>query len=74
MRNLSAIAIDIRSDWTKPNYAAMPYLNAMRGLQSIDDAYGLDNARSVVRYFLANASAWRGDKARAIKAELKGML
>ena len=74
MRNLSAIANDIRHDWTKPNYAAMPYLLAMRDLQSIDDAYGMDSARSIVRYFLANASAWRGDKARAIKAELKGML
>ena len=74
MRNLSAIANDIRSDWPKPNYAAKPYLDAMRSLQSIDDAYGLDNARSIVRYFLSNASAWRGDKARAIKAELKGML
>ena len=74
MRPIYQIAIDIRSDWPKPNYAAKPYLDAMRGLQSIDDAYGMDNARSVVRYFLSNASAWRGDKARAIKAELKGML
>ena len=74
MRNLSVIACDIHSDWVKPNYAAKPYLDAMRGLQSIDDAYGMDSARSIVRYFLANASAWRGDKARAIKTELKGML
>jgi hypothetical protein len=74
MRPLYQIAIDIRSDWSKPNYAAKPYLDAMRGLQSIDDAYGLDSARSIVRYFLSNASAWRGDKARAIKAELKEML
>jgi hypothetical protein len=27
-----------------------------------------------VRYFLANAGQWRGDKAREIKAELKAML
>ena len=74
MRNLSAIARDIRSDWTKPNYAAMPYLLAMQSINTIDCQYGADSARTVVRYFLANASAWRGDKARAIKAELKGML
>ena len=74
MRPLYQIAIDIRSDWPKPYFGAVPYLNVMRSLQGIDDAYGLDNARSIVRYFLANASAWRGDKARAIKAELKGML
>jgi hypothetical protein len=73
-RPLYQIAIDIRSDWAKPYFGAVPYLNAMRGLQSIDDAYRLDSARSIVRYFLSNASAWRGDKARAIKAELKGML
>ena len=71
MRNLSAIARDIRSDWTKPNYAAMPYLLAMQSINTIDCQYGADSARTVVRYFLANASAWRGDKARAIKAELK---
>lgn len=74
MRPLYQIAIDIRSDWTKPYFGAVPYLDALRGLQSIGDAYGADNARTIVRYFLANASAWRGDKARAIKAELKGML
>jgi hypothetical protein len=74
MRPLYQIAVDIRSDWPKPYFGAVPYLNAMRGLQSIDDAYGLDNARSIVRYFLANAATWKGDKARAIKAELKGML
>ena len=74
MRNLSAIANDIRHDWIKPNYAAMPYLIAMQSINTIDCQYGADSARTVVRYFLANASAWRGDKARAIKAELKGML
>jgi hypothetical protein len=27
-----------------------------------------------VRYFLANATSWKGETARAIKAELKAML
>jgi hypothetical protein len=74
MRSISAIARDIRADWHKPNYAAMPYLLAMQSINTIDCQYDYDSARSIVRYFLSNASAWRGDKARAIKAELKGML
>ena len=74
MRALSAIARDIRADWKPVNYAAKPYLDAMSGLDSINDKYMFDSGRSVVLYFLANASSWRGDKARAIKAELKALL
>jgi hypothetical protein len=42
-------------------------------LNSIDDKYGYDSARSIVNYFLANAGTWRGEVARRIKKELKGM-
>ena len=73
-RPIHAIARDIQRDWAKPNFAAVPYLTAMRALDSISDKYYYDDAESVVRYFLANAGQWRGDKARAIKAELKAML
>lgn len=73
-RSISTIARDIARDWTKPNFAAVPYLTAMRALDSISDKFYYDSAESVVRYFLANAGQWRGDKARAIKAELKAML
>lgn len=75
-RPLYEIASDIRQDWPPPrrNYAAVPYLSAMGSLNSIDDEYGMDSARSVVRYFLSNASTWRGDTARRIKQELKEML
>ena len=73
-RSISTIARDIAQDWTKPNYAAAPYLSAMRALNNIDDKYYCDSADSVVRYFLSNATSWRGDKAREIKAELKAML
>ena len=73
-RPLHTIARDIQRDWSKPNYAAVPYLQAMRALDSISDKYYYDDAESVVRYFLSNATSWRGDKARAIKAELKAML
>ena len=74
MRPLYTIARDIRSDWTKVNYAAKPYLDAMSSLSSINDAFYHDSGKSVVRYFLSNASTWRGDMAKAIKAELKAML
>ena len=72
-RPLYEIAREIRSDWTKVSPYAKPYLDAMSELSSIDDNYYLDSGRSVVLYFLSNASGWRGETARRIKAELKGM-
>ena len=73
-RPLYTIAAEIRSDWKKVNYAAVPYLEAMQQLNSIEDNFILDSARSIVRYFLSNATTWRGEKAREIKAELKSMI
>jgi hypothetical protein len=73
-RPLHTIAREIKRDWIKPNFAAVPYLEAMRGLEAISDRYYYDSAESVVRYFLANAGQWRGPVAREIKAELKAML
>lgn len=73
-RPLWVIASDIRAHWDKINYAAKPYLDAMRDLESIDDNYFCDTGKSVVAYFLGNARTWRGDDARRIKAELKAML
>lgn len=74
VRPLHVIANDIRANWTKVNYAAAPYLDAMESLDGIADRYGYDSADSIVRYFLANAGSWRGEDARRIKAELKAML
>jgi hypothetical protein len=73
-RSISTIAREIRRDWIKPNFAAVPYLEAMAYLETLQDKYYYDSADSVVRYFLSNATSWKGDKARAIKAELKAML
>jgi hypothetical protein len=70
-RSLSAIAHDIKNDWQKVNYAAVPYLDAMLELESINDNYYHDTAHSVVAYFLANASSYRGEKAKHLKSELK---
>ena len=66
-RTVSAVARDIRKEWgDKVNYAAKPYLQAM-----LNDDYGHDGQKSVVLYFLSNASAFRGGNAAALKAELK---
>jgi hypothetical protein len=73
-RSLSVIAAEIRRDWKRVNFAAVPYLQALSELDGIDDTYIHDSARSIVRYFLSNARSWRGPVAKAIKAELKGML
>jgi hypothetical protein len=73
-RSLSTIANDIRKDWAKPYFGAVPYLDAMRSLDTLRDKYYFDDAESVVRYFLSNATSWKGETARAIKAELKSML
>lgn len=73
-RPLHAIATEIREDWTKVYFGAEPYLAAMESLDKITDNYHADSARSIVSYFLVNATTWRGDVARRVKAELKAML
>jgi hypothetical protein len=73
VRPLYVIARDIYKVWPKVNYAAKPYLEAMTDLTSIEDKYGYDNARSIVLYFLSNASSFRGDQAKALKLELKSI-
>ncbi len=74
MRKLSEIAAEIRKTWPKPYFGAVPYLDAMRSLSSINDNYYEDSARSVVSYFLANAATWRGEDAKRIKKELNQMI
>nr|QMP83059.1 MAG: hypothetical protein [Caudoviricetes sp.] len=73
MRKLYQIAADIRTNWKNVSPYAAPYLDAMSELESIHDNYYLDSARSVVLYFLSNASGFRGPDAKRIKAELKEM-
>jgi hypothetical protein len=73
-RPLWLIAREIRTDWKKPYFGAVPYLDALQHLVSIDGRYYQDSAKSIVAYFLANAGTWRGDTARRVKAELKGLI
>ena len=72
-RPLYVIAREIRRDWKHVNYAAIPYLDALSSLSSVSDSYGYDSAKSVILYFLGNASSWRGETAKRVKAELKAL-
>ena len=73
-RPLYEIADDIRRNWSKPYFGAVPYIEAMGSLSSIKDNYGWDSGDSIVLYFLSNASTWRGEDARRIKAELRALI
>jgi hypothetical protein len=73
-RPLYVIAAEIQRDWAKPYFGAVPYLEAMRALNDITDKFYHDDGRDVVCYFIANATTWRGDTARRVKAELRAML
>ncbi len=73
-RLIGDIAFEIRRNWKKVYFGAVPYLDAMFSLNTVDDDYGFDSGRSVVAYFLANAQTWKGEVARRVKKELKGML
>ena len=66
-RSLSEIAKEISRDWLNVYFGAVPYLNAMYRLNSINDKCGVDSGKSIVLYFLCNARSWKGDKAREIK-------
>ena len=83
-RTFSAIAEEVLNLW-KTKYGkglpwslkcALPYLEAMLECDTTDkDAqYYAETVESVVVYFLANITNWRGDDAKRIKAELKSML
>lgn len=81
--SISQLARVIRKDWTKPNakgkpgqvyFGAVPYLDAMFSLNSIEDNYGCDPGEHIVMYFLSNATTYRGEQAKLIKAELNRRL
>lgn len=60
----------IAKHWSKPDVAAKPYIEALQGA-SPDGMYGVERSRDHAAYFLSNASSWRGDEARQVKAELR---
>lgn len=84
MRPIADIARDIRADmaaqaaaqkvpttWRRKYWAAAPYIDAAECISTCRDSYGADSGTSVVLYLLSNLSTYRGDKAKALKAELK---
>lgn len=71
---VSEIAHAIAKDWDKVSPYAADYLNAMKEITDIEGDYYADSAKSVVLYFLANASSYRGENARSYKALLKAMV
>ena len=72
-RTLSEIAKDILQHWKNPYFGAKPYIQAMLLINSADPKahYLAESADGIVAYFLANATTFRGEDARRIKAELK---
>jgi len=73
-RSLSQIADEIKADWANVYFGAVPYLEAMSTLDQVTDRYYEDDAEDIVLYFLSNATTWRGETARRVKAELKAIL
>ena len=73
-RTIRTIAVEIAQTWGDGvNFAAKPYLDAMLE----DDGSGMyycDPMSDVVARFLCNASTWRGNDARRIKAELRARI
>lgn len=59
---------------------AQPYLEAMRAMRGVtaenvrEVQFGYDRADGIVTRFCDNATAWKGDTARAVKAHLRGMV
>lgn len=72
-RTICEIASDIKRTWKNVHFGAAPYLLAMHSLDGPYSTYGTEDGRTIVMYFLANASTFRGDEARALKAELKSV-
>jgi len=75
-RTFAEIAREIEQTWKNVYFGAKPYLLAMTTINSSDKntLYMFETAEDIVIYFLANATYWRGEDAKRIKAELKSMI
>lgn len=75
-RTFAEIAREIKQTWKNVYFGAKPYLQAMATIHSSDKntPYMFETAEDIAIYFLANATYWRGEDARRIKAELKSMI
>jgi hypothetical protein len=68
---LNEIGQTILDNWEKVYFGARPYLDAILMLDDIKQDFGMDSGKSIVIYFLGNATTWRGEVARLVKKELK---
>lgn len=73
-RTIKEIAKDITENWKNVNIDALPYLQAMYKINTINDSYVFESGKDIVLYFLENAKYWRGLKAKELKQELKTLL
>ena len=73
-RPVYKIAEEIKNDWANPYFGARPYLAAMLTINNELENYGQDSAKSIILYFLSNASGYRGLKAQELKKELKTLI
>lgn len=76
-RPVHEIAQDIRfsmpkgtSTWT----FCKPYVEALETLERWDEDFGADSAREIGLRFLCNAAGWRGERAKALKDEIREAL
>ena len=77
MRPLHEIARQALSDDSLKGCArafSQPYLAALTLCEKASDRYIFEDAKTQIVYALSNLQSWRGDSARAIKAELKAHL
>ena len=65
------ISRDFRSQGKEVPYNLVPYLDALRQMDSADDVYGVESGKSIIAYALSNMASYKGPTARAVKAELK---
>ena len=68
------VVADHKANGKEIYFGMVPYLAAMHSLGSVEESYYEDPASEVLNYFLSNASYWRGETARRIKAEIKEMI
>lgn len=66
----------VYDDWDDVHPSAATYLNALdvNDCRELADPVGNETADLQLRYFLAHAASWRGETARAVKAELRRRL
>jgi hypothetical protein len=72
--SISRLAMIISMDWKNVSVHALPYLETLLYIESINDKYGEESSASIVSYFLSNARGYRGETAKIVKAELSRRL